>query len=431
MSGRFKVVAGMLLGLLALTLLLVWFLETFERATIEIDVGYSGEARRNRYLAAARLLERLGLQATSVKNLYELGDELPPEHGTIFLPVPRGALGQSRIERLQQWVEAGGHLLVVGRPGRGCRQGAHRDPLLDPLGVKVESPCDKLEPGDLFGGPSSDDDELAEESEASYPGSGDASPESDADRPDDADGPVADAPLATIAVPGRETPLRVNQGSVFWGRELSGPLDRALWAVPGRKGQRVLQYRLGRGLLTVLSRAAFMTNRNIGDRDHAELVWRLATWDGRRGPVYLIFGHRMPSLWSLLSGEAWMLLMSLGALLGLWLWSRAPRFGPVHTLPVLARRSLLEHIEACGHLLWRHGHARALLAAVRLSVRQRAARRIPQWQRLTVEARHERLAAVSELPVDEVRQVMTDDAPAGRAGFLGAMQRLERIRRSL
>ena len=420
MSGGFKAVAGPLLGLLVLVLLLIVFFETFEQATVEIEAGFSGEARANPYLASTRMLERLGLQTRGVKNLYEL-DELPPADGTVFLPVPRGALGQRRVERLREWVEDGGHLLVVGRPGRQCREAPHRDPLLDPLGVKTESPCDKKT--SLFG----------ESDEAESEGEKDPS-----DTTDDTDGPAVlgglgtrnDAP-GSVTLPGRDTPLQVNDEPGIWGRELTGPEGKALWAVPGRKGQRILQYRVGTGLLTVLSSSAFMTNPQVGQHDHAELVWRLFTWDGRQGPLFLVHGHQMPSLISLVFSHGWAVVLSLGLLLVLWLWSRAARFGPVRPLPLPARRSLLEHVEASGRLLWRHGHGVALLEAARGAVLKRAVRRIPQWQRLSEAERHERLAVLCNLRVAEVSQVLNDGAPANRAGFLGAIQRLERIRKAL
>src|SRR5512145_149043 len=73
----------------------VWFFSNFERVPDKEWTGYQGEARRNSFLAAERLLDRMGVRV-----------------------------------RLLEWVAGGGHLIVENE--------SHRlpDPILDALGVK-------------------------------------------------------------------------------------------------------------------------------------------------------------------------------------------------------------------------------------------------------------------------------------------------------
>jgi len=68
----------------------VWFFSNYERVNEKQWVGYSGEARHNQYLAAERLLARMGVAARHVKTIPEL-KELPV-NGSLLLPDRREAL---------------------------------------------------------------------------------------------------------------------------------------------------------------------------------------------------------------------------------------------------------------------------------------------------------------------------------------------------
>src|SRR5262245_23310495 len=108
----------------------VWFFNNFERVPDRERVGYQGEARRNSFLAAERLLDRMGVRVHHLKTPIELR-ELPTD-GTLILPARRNALAPAERERLLEWVAGGGHLIVETEPQR------LPDPILDALGVKRE-----------------------------------------------------------------------------------------------------------------------------------------------------------------------------------------------------------------------------------------------------------------------------------------------------
>ena len=78
-----------------------------ERRTLELPTGYRGEAARNKYLAAERLLQRMGMPAKSFVDASRLA-RMPPTKATIVIPTRRHTLGERTSERLLQWVEAGG-----------------------------------------------------------------------------------------------------------------------------------------------------------------------------------------------------------------------------------------------------------------------------------------------------------------------------------
>jgi hypothetical protein len=91
--------------LVALAALSWWAYSKFEFYDTESELGYRGEARKNPYLAAGRLLEKF---AASVR-FERVYTELPPPGATLLLPTPRRNLSPQRSEQLRRWAEAGGH----------------------------------------------------------------------------------------------------------------------------------------------------------------------------------------------------------------------------------------------------------------------------------------------------------------------------------
>lgn len=117
----------------ALAALLGWSLHR-EYAWVREDTwaGYQGEARRNPFLAAQRLLERTGHPARS---LDRLPDPLPPVTDVLIL-ARRGDPGNAReAARIARWVRAGGLLVAAGAPPEGY--GRVRDALFQQFGAAV------------------------------------------------------------------------------------------------------------------------------------------------------------------------------------------------------------------------------------------------------------------------------------------------------
>ena len=100
------------LALAVLGLCVGGFFTCFEKREIEIETGVSTAARRNRYLALGRLLERMGHTVVSLSSPERL-TALPPPPATLILPTARHSIGAERSESLLEWVRRGGHLVVV------------------------------------------------------------------------------------------------------------------------------------------------------------------------------------------------------------------------------------------------------------------------------------------------------------------------------
>ena len=66
------------LGAILIAAFVSWFLENFERRSLEIDSGYSQAARRNPFLAAERFLARLDIGVESRSGRDRVGGLAPP-----------------------------------------------------------------------------------------------------------------------------------------------------------------------------------------------------------------------------------------------------------------------------------------------------------------------------------------------------------------
>ena len=135
LSGPQRVTLFLILGVLALVGI---FLSLFEPVEEEIEIGLSGEARINDYLAAERLFLELGVSADSVWGLEEM-----PEQGVLLLLDNDPGFRERIAEDVLAWVHDGG-LAVVGTTTLGPH------PILDLAGFVVpEGPLDTGSPDTL------------------------------------------------------------------------------------------------------------------------------------------------------------------------------------------------------------------------------------------------------------------------------------------
>ena len=192
----------------------------------------------------------------------------------------------------------------------------------------------------------------------------------------------------------------------------------------------MLRYQLGAGVLTVLSDANFMHNGRIGRYDNAALLWYLTHYQ-RQGDIWLIYSGDMPPLWKWLGTHAWTVLISAGVLLAAWLWSSSRRLGPIRIAPPLARRRLLDHIEASGQFLWQKGQRVKLLNAVRAALIRRLEARHPALAALPPPLKATRLAAMIKTTPAAAEKALFDPFAPDEYEFTDAVNLLETIRKTL
>ncbi|WP_020414148.1 DUF4350 domain-containing protein [Microbulbifer variabilis] len=369
-------VKRLLIGIpLLLCALMVWgFLTLFERYTEERDRGWAPEARRNWFLAAEQYLAALGLEPRQAENISVL-NELSPD-ATLFISDSSQVYNPQRVDELLDWVSSGGHAIVVART-EGFdfeeQRSEERDWLLEALDVSImeghgeyffDNPLQQLLGEDAELSPEQspgeamreynrriDEGDFPEEKKAETSGekprNPDVGPEDLVNLPTDNSGEIQLHFNASHLLyhPGLDDNT-VAGAPVFWAR-----VWRDDEAVP------FIQFERGRGVITLLTDSEIWQSHRIGHFDHAYFLQLLAG----NGEFVFLTRPRFDSL-SYLARKyaAEFFLAGALALLG-WLLLRARRFGPLQPAPETARRSLLEHISACGHYYWRHDRCEQLL----------------------------------------------------------------------
>lgn len=291
-----------------------WFNNNFVLASRTVRGGYGEAALRDPFLAAERLIRRLGGQSGSISGT-GLWRKLPPPDGVLVIDRFGNVLDPRRQQAFRNWVTAGGRLVVVANSSLLVRRGVRPKGFLAALGVRLK---------------------LARYDSKHKP------PETVAMH-------FADYPQA----------VHVHLSPFRYLEDRSG---KATAAVRWEKGYGLLQYRLGKGVVTVLSDIGFITNRQIGRHDHA-LALALLLDLPRHPHVWFVRDVKMPSLATLIWQRAPAAVVAAAVLIFLWLWSLGGRLGPLLPSAQRPRRDLGEHLEAGANYLWRLDKAQRLFSA--------------------------------------------------------------------
>jgi hypothetical protein len=295
----------------------------YEQVTEAEPVPPAAEARRDRFLLAARLFERLGLATARIGTL-DSAETLPAD-AMLLVPAQRGVISRTGIQRLTGFVEAGGHLVIESE-----RYGLD-DPLYAAFGIE-SAEYDWGDSGPWDTGEYDESDKQAE-----YPA--------------DWVGVVA------IRTDGDTPVLRV----LMRGGEALTATTKPLWKARDRGGTRALAVAVGRGRVTAVNDIGFATNFDLARADNATFLHALArATDAKR--VLFYRGHN-ETLGQWLLRNAWAVLLALAALIVLWLWRVMPRFGPLLPDPEPVRRRLLDHLAASGRFFWSRGQKNRLVVS--------------------------------------------------------------------
>lgn len=184
---------------------------------------------------------------------------------------------------------------------------------------------------------------------------------------------------------------------------------------------------LGRGAALLCPDLRCLGNGRIQTLDHADFLCAVAALRPA-GRVWIVTLDAPASAWGRLWRRAWPALAALAALGLAALWAAAPRFGPWLPDPDPARRSFLEHLDACGRYQWRASQGRPLLEAARADFLQRLARQHPGWSGLEPGQLCQRLAQRSGLAPERIDRALHHPA-AHAGGFLEAIQTLQLLGR--
>jgi len=381
-----------------------WVVDRTEWVEVTEPVPLPDAMREDGTFVAQHLLKQLGMRVRAAQDL----QALPPPDATLLLSTPFWNLLSGADDRLRQWVQGGGHLVVdlamLERPSTG----AWFVPRLLP------SPRD---------GPMRNAADWCRV--------------------------LSPAPSGTPSANWAD-----SAGFVLcnWGDQRLQPVPGAHWTLVNEQGDVVVQrLAVGKGQITAFAggfrfdwqnsgpwqaashaearRLLNFSNRGLLEGDNAALLAALV--DARAGAeVWFVTRMQRPPLplW-LWQQVAPALLLAAGAL-ALALWRGGVRFGPLQADPPAARRSVAAQVQGLADFLDRrqpealHGFAcRALLEA--------AAPHINGWARMAPADRTAALARHTGLPADTLAQALQPRVKRTASAWADTLALLETARRSL
>lgn len=382
------ILAALLIGMGA------WVSSRTEWAEVEVRTPPRGEAAHNRHYATQALLRRLGVAVSTPADLAQM----PPAGATLLLTSWHWDFTPERSQRLQHWVEGGGHLVLFADTASHKR-------LVPWLPVTL------LEPGRQ---PSrqSDDPQSGQEADREGTEGDDEADDGNIRGEDELEtstqqqeprGPVSSATSLlkmqchATAEPENVAPYYPEGvrryelcgfGLSGWTLRASAPVS---WSIDGPTGPLLLRVAQGRGSVTVIQPTHLLDNDRVLRFDNA--LAAVAALQARRGAVvWFVAEEARPSLPVWLWQQAPASVLLAAAAIGMALWRGAKRFGPLAAAAPTSRRSMAEQIAGTSQFLRQQG-PEALLAAQIQALELAARGHIVQYERLD---RSQRAAAIAQ-----------------------------------
>lgn len=386
-------------SVLALVLVGAWVVSATEWADTEVRTPASGEAKTNSFYAAQAVLRHLGARVVKRESL----DAMPPAGARLVLASSHWDLFPEREQRLREWVEQGGHLVMPGY----LASSDLLESWLPLVREKLPTPVEKKEP----------------------PASRKKPPRTAID-----DTPAKDADCHAVTEPdtvpasfagGRS--FRICTWSSVANYRTSDKQPRPLWVVLGARGNEAIRVQVGRGTVTVMPWGLWR-NENLTRADNA--LFAAAALQLRTGAeVWFVAEEAREPFLRWLWHKGWAALL-LGLLaLAAALWRAAVRFGPLAPSAGTHRRSMAEQVRGTAGFLHMHG-GDALHAAQLRALNESAGRQLRGYALRDATARAAAIAQATGLEAAMLARAM-----AARARHPGAMavdlEVLETARRRL
>jgi hypothetical protein len=331
-----------------------WLATATEWAEVDVTKPPRGEAAKNRLYAVQSLLRTLGATVVKRPNL----EAMPPPQTRLVLLSRHWDLFPERGQRLRQWVEQGGHLVIPGS------MVDHKELEWLPVEEVEEDPKKK--------------------------------PRDEPDAPSPRGKPAPDRDCRALAEPEPMLPAYAGGGSLrvcvpmHWEHYKVAAGQAAQWALAGPAGVEVMRVAVGRGSVTVAGPWRLLENDHVLRADNA-LAAAAVLQAGKGAQVWFVAEEAREPFLSWLWHGAWPAVLLALLALALFLWRGGVRFGPVAALMERHRRSMTEQVGGTGHFLQRHGTAALHGAQVR-ALHEAAARHIRHYARLDAFKRAQALA---------------------------------------
>ena len=353
-----------------------WFYENFEYKEVEKTTNYSSKARQNKFLAAEYFLRELGFEVESDNNRARLL-KTHDTNQTILINDYGPKLSPSRFKELINWLENGGHLIFTANNFQY---------------VKNEDDEDKDYFDDELYGDYKNNQLLEKYGiQTQYTNFG-----------DDAPYPYDIFSQKYKLNSGEEINIDFSPDT-----QLIDVNNNASFSLKDAYGYHLLQYNVGKGKLTVLSDNHFISNTNIGENDHAFLLWLLnSDQNPSENKILLLYNTQSDSIFTLMWRYAKHACIAFIALLILWLWSMQNRIGPILANKDYSKRNIIEHLRAIARFSWRQDHGEQLLTQSRIACENALLKRYPTLKNMPTEERMLHMAKILDIPPEEVHQAL-------------------------
>lgn len=357
---------------IALAALIGWIARNTYWTEITVPTIPRGEAARNPFYAAQRLVEELGGKA---EWRLALGT-LPEQNAILMLAHWNWDLIEARRVEIERWVESGGRLLVDNTLVGGS------DAFEEWSGIETKWPYE---------------DEDYEEDETT-----EIETSNTATQPE-IPTPCRDLDLVRGQAYG--DPSRMSYGAcgiaIFGWLTARGEIE---WALEDAQGLQAVRVRIGNGSVTMIHGTPF-GNRELLEAENG--VMFVDALELHRGDEVIFVSEAEHA--SLLE-----LIWSYGApavVLGLLfvalaLWRNSMRFGPLATPPDPSRRSLAEQIRGTGQFVLRVAGGRALHAAMVRALHEAARMRIPAYESMPPDERVATIARIAGLEPEHLAETV-------------------------
>lgn len=359
MNQRSVIIVGICLTIIAGGF--YWLSTKVESYTHQWDSGPELDVSFNPWYAAQTFLEKQDKESHRSFNLHPVFEHLQ-SYDAIVLYNSTTIANPATRERLENWINSGGHLIITALEEWDFDL-EFADPLLDDYGVRLyeledemfeSEPEPAVEPGidgSIGSEFSTDQNELDYEVEDEEAAQSCAFTDYD----------------NLFDVKWNNEWIQIESEGSYTLDDEYGNADRIGHTWPNA----VVQYRVGAGKLTVLMDTSIWHNDRIGDYDHAYFLWQLIKSDDI---IWFVSSNESENLLDKIWRTAPYLLVGIITLLLLWGWRRWVRFGPLIPEPDNEHRQLLEHIEAATRFDWNHQQANVMIDSLRADIKTVVAR---------------------------------------------------------
>ncbi len=234
--------------------------------------------------------------------------------------------------------------------------------------------------------------------------------------------------LSAMPVPRAQHLIQIATSNNLLRPAADGESFERLPGLGDELGDALRGYPEGQGRIAVVAENYF-DNLRLARNDHAELLWSLLQLQGTSKTVHVVNRLNMPP-WHLLLWKGWPLgVVGLTLALLVAFWAAVRRFGPVLPEPALARRSLLEHVDASARWLWATPSGpRLLLEAQRAATLKLLQRRLPASALRDEQSLNAALAKSTGLSPQAVQLALVQPVSKNPAAFTEQIRLLQTLR---